>query len=57
MQKGFQVMVKWLLAWLNKVSGVFKVFWSKPFVNNSIYRRNYNGNNRTTTNTEKIKSS
>ena len=32
-------MVKGLLAWLNKVFGVFKVFGSNSLVNSAIYRR------------------
>ena len=38
-KKGFIDMVKGLLAWLNKVFWVFKVFWSNSFVSNAIYRR------------------
>src|SRR3954470_1311663 len=38
-KKGFIVMVKGLLAWLNKVFRVFKVFWPNSFVSNAIYRR------------------
>ena len=38
-KKGFINMVKGLLAWLNKVFWVFKVFWSNSFVSNAIYRR------------------
>src|SRR3954470_5466462 len=41
-KKGFIDMVKGLLAWLNKVLGVFKVFWSNSFVSNAIYRRKNN---------------
>ena len=35
-------MVKGLLAWLNKLFWVFKVFWSNSFVSNAIYRRENN---------------
>ena len=38
-KRGFLDMVKGLLAWLNKVFWVFKVFWSNSFVSNTIYRR------------------
>src|SRR4051812_20385959 len=38
-KKGFIGMVKGLLAWLNKVLWVFKVFKSNSFVSNAIYRR------------------
>ena len=38
-KRGFIDMVKGLLAWLNKVFWVFKVFWSNSFVSNAIYRR------------------
>ena len=38
-KKGFIDMVKGLLAWLNKVFWVFKVFWSNSFVSNAIYHR------------------
>ena len=41
-KKGFIDMVKGLLAWLNKVFWVFKVFWSNSFANNAIYRRKNN---------------
>ena len=39
-------MVKGLLAWLNKVFWVFKVFGSNSLVNNTIYYRDNNGNNK-----------
>src|SRR3954465_14354481 len=41
-KRGFIDMVKGLLAWLNRVFWVFKVFWSNSFVSNAIYRRKNN---------------
>ena len=38
-KKGCIDMVKGLLARLNEVFWVFKVFWSNFFVSNAIYRR------------------